>query len=81
MKPTVGFKPPCLYSLAKAGELGKTSERNSLMRKNLKNKGAGSGSRGNAAPEGVCLSQENCKICRKCQEKRIPGSLPVTVTR
>lgn len=51
------------------------------MRKEHKNKGAGSDSRGNAAPKGVCLSQGKYKICRESQEKRIPGSLPVTVTR
>lgn len=51
------------------------------MRKNLKNKGAGSDLRGNAAPKGVCLSQGKYKSCRKSREKRIPGSLPVTVTR
>lgn len=75
MRPTVGVKSHCLYSLLK------TSERNSLMRKNHKNKGAGSDSKGNAAPKGVCLARGKCKVCRESQEKRIPGSLLVPVTR
>lgn len=58
-----------LYFLIKAGEVGKTSERISLMRKDHKNKCAGSDSRGNAAPKGVYLSQGNIRSAEREREK------------